>query len=158
MTTGKIAVTSGANATFGKTLTGLNNQGIGEFVVDAGGNVVLNGLLSNSAVTVSADGLIDVVKPVFSAGDVNLAGKTLTVESGADINTKGLSGNVTGKALNLTSTDDMTVKGNLLTGNAAINLQAQNGSLTTAGDIAIDSGSAGLALKAGGNITWVPCA
>ena len=60
---------------------------------------------------------------------------------------------MTGKALNLTSTDDMTVKGNLLAGNAAINLQAQNGSLTTAGDIAIDSGSAGLALKAGGDIS-----
>ena len=153
VTTGKIAVTSGANATFRQALTGLNNQGIGEFAVDAGGNVVLNGLRSNSAVTVSADGLIDVVKPVFTAGDVNLAGKTLTVESGAGISTKGSSGNVTGKALNLTSVDDMTVKGNLLTGNAAINLQAQSGSLTTAGDIAIDSGSAGLALKAGGNIS-----
>ncbi|MEF3076730.1 filamentous hemagglutinin N-terminal domain-containing protein [Methylobacter sp. Wu1] len=153
MTTGKIAVTSGANATFKQTLTGLNNQGIGKFTVDAGGNVVLNGLLSNSALTVSADGLVDVVKPVFTAGDVNLAGKTLTVESNADINTKGLSGNVTGKALNLTSTGNMTVKGNLLTGNAAINLQVQNGSLTTVGDIAIDSGSAGLALKAGGNVS-----
>ena len=101
MTTAKIAVTSGANATFGKTLTGLNNQGIGEFAVDAGGNVVLNGLRSNSAVTVSADGLIDVLKPVFTGGDVNLAGKTLTVESGAGISTKGSSGNVTGKTLNL---------------------------------------------------------
>jgi len=153
VTTGKIAVISGANATFKQALTGLNNQGIGEFAVDAGGNVVLNGLRNNSAVTVSADGLIDVVKPVFTAGDVNLAGKTLTVESGAGISTKGANGNVTGKALNLTAADNMTVKGNLLTGNAAINLQAQNGSLTTAGDIAIDSGSAGLALKAGGNVS-----
>ncbi|MBF6651266.1 hypothetical protein, partial [Methylobacter sp. BlB1] len=42
VTTGKIAVISGANATFKQALTGLNNQGIGEFTVDAGGNVVLN--------------------------------------------------------------------------------------------------------------------
>ncbi|MBF6651253.1 carbohydrate-binding domain-containing protein, partial [Methylobacter sp. BlB1] len=100
LTTAKIAVTSGANATFKQALAGLNNQGIGEFAVDAGGNVVLNGLRSNSAVTVSADGLVDVVKPVFTAGDVNLAGKTLTVESGAGISTKGANGNVAGKALN----------------------------------------------------------
>ncbi|EIC28953.1 MULTISPECIES: filamentous hemagglutinin N-terminal domain-containing protein [Methylomicrobium] len=155
LSTGKIDVTSGADSIFRQALVGLNNQGIGVFEVDAGGNVGLNGLLTIGGVTVLADGSIDVFKPIFAGGAVDLSGGALNVANGADISTKGANGALPGNELKLTSIGDMQVNANLLTDNAKIILKTTGteGSITTADKILIDPGSEKLTIDAGKNIT-----
>ncbi|MBF6648192.1 hypothetical protein [Methylobacter sp. BlB1] len=154
ISTNKIDVISGADVSFGQALTGIEKQGIGDLIVDAVGDVTLNGTVSNGSVTVTNADNISIDKPVFTVGAVDFNSKSLNVKSGADISTKGMDGKHSGSQIKLTTNGNMMLNANLMTGDAAIELKAtgMESSITTADNISINSGSAVVNIDADGDI------
>jgi filamentous hemagglutinin family protein len=145
--TGAITMQSGGNLTAG-AISG------GSFRATSGGSVNLNGVID------SATGRVDVT----AARDVQInqailsprSGNPVTVTAGHDIRVNAAidgSGGTAGGGVTLTASHDVAINNAVVTNNGSIAITASGGTANMSASGVLVSGSAPIALSAGGDIT-----
>jgi hypothetical protein len=145
--TGAITMQSGGNLTAG-AISG------GSFRAASGGSVNLNGVIDSTTgpVDVTAARDVQINQAILSPR----SGNSVTVTAGHNISVNAAidgSGGRPGGGVTLTASHDVAVNGAVVTNNGTIAITASGGSATMGAGGVLASGSAPIALSAGGDIT-----